>query len=276
MNTPSPKKRSTRKSIQTWHLVTNHQNLLYMLAAGLVMEPSGFRGKHYADSLGAIPGQIPLFRNEIPARALEQAISERKHLRACIVSLDLSDVSGPVQVLSRTGRIRDAVLPIARYGKEDAAIFIRAPLPLTLLSRIFFRSLEDKQIFESASQDVSNVDLALCRIEVEESLFSNATEAVWPPIRTSRPQRRNTRKKAPACQQEELPGMSAEMPQTTEVKRSHSPIFAQALGGLLAMLYHSANRSELGLGVFQLATDSTRGTDGILTSDPILVELPNW
>jgi len=276
MNTTSPKKRSTRGKIQTWHQVTNHQNLLYMLAAGMVMEPSGFRGKHYADSLSAMPGWIPLFRNEVPAKALEQAISERKHLRPCVMSFDLQGISGSAQLLCHTGRIRDAVFPIARYGKEDAGIFIRAPLPLTLLSRIFFHSIEDRQAFEIAAQDVSNVDLAPYRIEVDESLFSKTTDVAWPPIQKSKPQRRQARKKAPACQQEELPGMFAEVRQTQEVKRSHSPLCAQALGGLLAMLYHSANRSELALSVFQLATDTARDTDGILTSDPILAELPNW
>ena len=131
MSTANFKNISARKSPQTWHLVTNHLNLLYMLAAGLVMEPSGFRGKHYADSLGAIPGWIPLFRNAPPAKTLEEAVSERRHLRPCIVSFDLSGVSGPVQVLSREGKIRNADLPNLRLGKEGVCILVRAPLPLT-------------------------------------------------------------------------------------------------------------------------------------------------
>lgn len=75
MNTANLKKKSTSKNLQPWHLVTNHQNLLFMLAAGLVMEPSGFRGKHYVDSLGAVPGWVPLFRDAIPTRTFEEAIS---------------------------------------------------------------------------------------------------------------------------------------------------------------------------------------------------------
>ncbi len=277
MSTANTKKSNTRKTVQSWYLVTNHQNLLYMLAAGLVMEPSGFGGKHYADSLSAIPGWIPLFRNEIPAQALEQAISERKHLRPCVVSFDLSGVSGFVQLLSRKGRIRDAKFPVVRYGKEDVTIFISAPLPLTLLSCIYFRSDEDKQAFETAARNVSNVDLSPYRIEVDELLFSGATDAAWPPIQTSKPQRRNTRNRVPNTQQDELPLASEDAPQSSEAKRTHSPISAQALGGLLAMLYHGANRSELGLNIFQLATDSARDTDrSILTHDPVLAELPNW
>lgn len=276
MNTTNPKKRSARKNTQTWHLVTNHQNLLYMLAAGLVMEPSGFGGKHYADSLSAIPSWIPLFRNEIPAQALEQAVSERKHLRPCVVSFDLSGVSGSVQLLSRKGRIRDANFPVARYGKEDVAIFIRAPLPLSLLSRICFRSLEDRQAFEIAARDVSNVDLLPCRIEVDEPLFSDATDVAWPPIQTGKSRPRRAPEKLPNSEVDDLFGVPEEVPQILEAKGAHSPVSAQALGGLLAMLYHSANRSELGLSVFQRATGLVRDTDGITASDPILAELPNW
>ncbi|NMG17495.1 hypothetical protein [Aromatoleum bremense] len=181
MNTTNSKEISTRKTAQTWYLVSNHLNLLYMLAAGLVMEPSGFRGKHYVDSLGAIPGWIPLFRNEIPAEALEQAVSERKHLRPCIVSFDLSGVSGPVQVLSREGKIRNTDFPKVRFGKEDIAILIRAPLPLTLFSRICFLTDEDRQVFETAAKDVSNVDLRPYRIEIENSMLRNTNDAAWPP-----------------------------------------------------------------------------------------------
>jgi len=35
------KPRLRRKSANIWHLVTNHQNMLYMLAAGMVMGPAG-------------------------------------------------------------------------------------------------------------------------------------------------------------------------------------------------------------------------------------------
>jgi hypothetical protein len=276
MNATSPKKRNPRKNIQAWHLVTNHQNLLYMLAAGLVMEPSGFRGKHYADSLGAIPGWIPLFRDEIPAKALEQAISERKHLRPCVVSFDLSGVSGPAQLLSQKGSIKDALFPIKNFGKKNLAVFIRAPLPLTLLSRICFRSPEDRQAFEITAKDVSNVDLEPWKIEIEESLFSNATDTAWPPEQTSKPQRRRTKNKAPNSQQGDLLGVPEDARPFSEEKKPHSLVSAQALGGLLAMLYHSANRSELGLGVFQRVADSVRETNGILTDDSILAELPNW
>ena len=276
MSTSNSNKINPRKAVQTWQLVTNHLNLRYMLAAGLVMEPSGFRGKHYVDSLGSIPGWIPLFLNAVPAKALEQAVSEQNYLRPCVVSFDLSGVFGVVQVFSRNGKIRDADFPKVRLGKEGVCILVRAPLPLTLLSRICFSSDEDRQVFENATKNVSNVDLKPYRVEVEESLFLNTTNAPWPPIQTDNPQHWNTRRKKSSNQQGDLLDGLENKPQisATPVNRRHVP--AQALGGILGMLYHCANRSELGVDIFQLIMESTQDADCTTIQDPILAEMPNW
>jgi len=250
----TPKKpRTRRKSARIWHLVTNHQNMLYMLAAGMVMGPAGFRGKYYSDPLNVYPGWIPLFRDKvkIPADVLNHATSERKHLLPCIVSFDLSDLSSPVQMLSRDGRMRVVASPAARKRKDDIAILVRAPLPPALLLSINFCSSEGRQAFESAANDVSNIDLSPYRIGVAEALFSSDTEVVWP----------------------------AEQPQGLLLEDSSDiyPAFGQALGGMLAMLYHTANRSNLGLAAFGLVTGAARDKDNdLVQSDPILAELPNW
>jgi hypothetical protein len=269
MNTTNSKKSSLS---QTWYLVTNHLNLLYMLAAGLVMGPSGFRGKHYVDSLGAIPGWIPLFRNVIPAKTLDHAVSERKHLRPCVISLDLSGVSAPVQVLSREGEVRDANFPNLRLGKEGIGILVRAPLPLTLFSHIYFHSDGDRQIFETAAKDVSNVDLKPYRLKVEESLFRNEIDVAWPPNLP----RRYTRQKKSDRRQRSILEMEKDSPQVSDPPRDHPRISEQALGGLLAMLYHCANRSELGVKVFQLVRTEAQAKDAVSIQDPVLTELPNW
>lgn len=250
----TPKKpRSRRKPARIWHLVTNHQNMLYMLAAGMVMGPAGFRGKHYSDPLSVYPGWIPLFRDkvQVPADALNHATRERKHLLACIASFDLTDLSGPVRLLSRDGRMRDVASPAARKRKDDIALLVRAPLPPTLLSSINFSSSEDRQAFESAANDVSNVDLSPYQIEIAESLFSSDTEVAWP-----------------AEQPQELP---------LEDGSDTIPVFGQALGGVLAMLHHTANHSNLGLAAFRLVTGDARSIDSdLVQNDPILAELPNW
>ena len=249
-----PKKpRNRRKPARIWHLVTNHQNLLYMLAAGMVMGPAGFRGKHYSDPLSVYPGWIPLFRDKvkIPADVLNCATSERKHLLPCIASFDLSDLSGPVRMLSRDGRMRDVDSPGARKRKDDIALLVRAPLLPTLLLSVNFCSPEDRQAFESAANDVSNVDLFPHRVDISESLFSSDPEVAWP----------------------------AEQPQELLLEDGSDtiPAFGQALGGVLAMLYHTANCSDLGLAAFRLVTGAACDKDNdLVQSDTILAELPNW
>ncbi len=250
MKTGTPKKPRNRRKA---HLVTNHQNMLYMLAAGMITSPAGFRGKHYADPLNSYPGWIPLFRDKfkIPAEALNYAISERKHLLPCIASFDLSDLDSPVRMLSRDGRMRDVASPAERKRKGDIAILVRAPLPTTLLSSVNFRSPEDRQAFESAANEVSNVDLSSHRIEIVESLFSSDTEVAW---KAARPQER-----------------------LLEDDSDIYPAFGQALGGVLAMLYHIANRSDSGLAAYRSVTAGAHDKDhDLIQSDPILAELPEW
>ena len=250
--TGAPKKpRSRSKPKCIWRLVTNHQNMSYMLAAGMVMGPAGFRGKHYSDPLSVCPGWIPLFwdKDGIPASALDHATSERKHLLPCIASFDLSDLSGPVRTLSRDGRMRNVTKPPVGRRKNGIPILIRAPLPLNLLSGISFRSSEDKQTFENNARDVSNVVLPPDLIKVDESLFSTVMDVTWPPVQRQR--------------------------QLFDVDAP--PAWGQALGGVFAMLYHTANRSDLGLAAYRLVTDVARDKDSALVkSDPILAELPGW
>lgn len=275
MSTTNSKKPNAPKPSRPWHLVTNHLNLLYMLAAGLVMGPSGFRGKHYVDSLGAIPGWIPFFRDAVPAKTLDEAVSERRHLRPCIVSFDLSGISCPVQVLSREGKIRDAGFPNIRLGKEGIGILVRAPLPLTFVSRICFQSDEDQQMFEAAAKDVSNVDLKPYGLAVEESLFRNATDSAWPPIQTAKVRQNKSKNESGA--QASLQFDSTQAAQRDVAPQiEHQPISAQSFGGVLSMLYHCANHSELGVNVFQLITGSANITNSASVEDPILAELPNW
>ena len=252
--TGAPKKpRSRRKSKRIWRLVTNHQNMYYMLAAGMVMGPAGFRGKHYSDPLSDYPGWIPLFRDKdrIPSGALYQATSERKHLLPCIASFDLSDLSGPFRRLAQDGRMPDVATPPARRKKDDLAVLFRAPLPLNLLSGISFRSSEDKQTFESNARDVSNVVLPPDLIKVDESLFLTDMDVTWPP--------------------------SQRQGQLLWVDDDQPPARGQALGGVFAMLYHAAKRSELGLAAYRLVNSAAHDKDSdLVTGDPILAELPNW
>jgi len=42
---------ASEASVSYWRLVTNHENMLFMLAAGMVMSPAGFGQKYYKDTL---------------------------------------------------------------------------------------------------------------------------------------------------------------------------------------------------------------------------------
>lgn len=193
MSITQPKRK--QNTHQEWHLSTNHLNFLYMLAAGLVMPPTGFRGKHYADSLSSIPGWIPLFRGGIPTKVLEESINERGHLRPCIVTFDLTGVSGPARTITKDGESRLINFPNFRLGNEGIGILVQAPLPLTLISRITFSTNEDRQAFETAAMDVSNADWSSYKITVDKSMFQSTAEAHWPP--KFKPTIRRTSKKSP-------------------------------------------------------------------------------
>lgn len=239
-NKPRARKKNSRK----WHLVTNHQNMLYMLAANLIMSPHGFGTKYYSDSLDFYPGLIPLFPHDvIPDDAVQHSIRERKHLLPCIASFDLSDLSGPIQVLRRDGRTRIVDSQAIRRLKNDVAILIPAPLPTTLLSTISFRSDDDKESFERAARDVSNVDLAFCKLEISD-LFARTDQNVVLPRE-----------------------LQAELP----FDKRDTPELRQAIGGALAMLYHIANRSNLGLAAFRSVIDGRREEDDdLIRSKPML------
>jgi len=224
--------------------------MLYMLAAGMVMGPAGFRDKYYTDALIDYTGWIPLFRDKtgIPVDALNEAIKERKHLLPCIASFDLDRLSGNIQMLPCKGKTRAVTSPPNRKGKNEVAALLRAPLPLSLLSCIYFRSLEDMQAFERAAGDVSNIDLSSHHIEVFEPRFLSVRDMTWPPK-----------------------GVGVELTQ-----RDSPPAFGFALGGVLAMLYHTANRNDQGVAAFRLVTEAACDSVNELSQDPILNELPNW
>lgn len=275
MSTTASNRNKKAANSPAWHLVTNHMNVLYMMAAGLVMEPAGFK-KYYVDSLQANPGRVPLFRDEIPAQTIQHSVSERSHLRPCVVSFELSEVSGSIQVVNKDGKARNAEMPVKRWTNKGLCIFVPAPLPLCLSTRISFRSEEDKQMFLVAAKDVANVNAESFDIQVDESLFVNATEDSWPPEIKSQSQGRGIRKKvADGPQASLLPAQEQEVEVSSESELP-AGVSAQSLGGSLAMLYHCVNSSEIGVEMFGLATEPCDDDDLAEIADPVLAQLPVW
>lgn len=257
MSAATKRKKGAPKAAPAWYLASNHLNLLYMLAAGLIMEPAGFGDKYYADCMDAVPGQVPLFHKTVPAAALAYAVSERAHLRPCILAFDLSRISGEAHSLTFAGeQAKKKLSPRMRLGKNDACLLLPAPLPLTLLARVYFRSPEDLHAFELAAGNVANVDRHAVPASVDERLFSGASGAAWPFVQ-----------RAPTPQGDLLAVQDAAQGDTGNAR-------TQALGGVLAMLYFGAARSQFGLGALRWATGEEGETPA--PPDAILSQLRLW
>lgn len=164
---------------QTWHLVTNQLNLMYLLSAGLVTGPKGFGRKYYTDPLSAAPGWIPLFDDAIPPAALAQATAEERHLEPIIARVDLSALSGPVQALDSQGRLHALLWP-GDAGGDERILWIPTPLPVTWLEEIVFRSKEARALVREQAADYANVPLAGYKQQVKARLFSAKSSLPWP------------------------------------------------------------------------------------------------
>lgn len=235
---------------QIWLLATNHLNALYMLAAGMVMGPAGFAGKHYRDPSSEVPGLIPVFRDGVPEAAVQQAVSEKKHLRPCIVQIDLAGLAGPTGLVSQDGVVSSGTLPLS-IDSKIAALLLPAPLPMTLVKRLTFLSSADHKEFETSARSFANIDLTGLSIEVSEQSFSSARPMVWP-----------------------LPGQPEDL---TPALLDQSPARGAAIGSALAMLYQFANRSDLCSSAYRIASGAGTAVDyDAVQRDPVLAELAPW
>lgn len=227
-----------------WRLVTNRPNLFYMLSAGLVMGPTGFGKKYYADALSLFPGWIPLFPKFVPMTLVDLAVSERSHLRPCLVELNLAHMEGPCMVLNEEGVLREINFPTGLSG-EETALFVPAPLPVSFFDHIVFETKEDKAQAVTDAEDYANVSLAGLRLRVERGAFAKATLPPWPPG------------------------------DTMLSSRDQAPSLALAAGGVMAMLLHLGNRGELAVRASRLVFDPSID-EGAPIVDPMLRGIPDW
>ena len=224
-------------------LVTNHLNLMYMLAAGLVMPPGGFGDKYYADTLGCFPGWIPLFVGSVPGEAIESATREAGYLKPVIVRLDLSRLSGRVMAMSA-----DSVEPLDfphRLTGSERVILVPAPLPTSWIESITFQSVDDKRACEAGAQDFGNVPLVDFTRKFSKAQFARAPSASWPPA--AGPSERTVPLQQPL-----------------------------AAGGVMAMLFRFANLGEQAVRACGIAFDPDEGPPGAAEDHPILAGLGSW
>ena len=224
-------------------LVTNHLNLMYMLAAGLVMPPGGFGDKYYADTLGCFPGWIPLFVGSVPGEAIKSATREAGYLKPVIVRLDLSRLSGRVMAMSA-----DSVEPLDfphRLTGSERVILVPAPLPTSWIESITFQSVDDKRACEADAKDFGNVPLADFKRKFNKAQFARAPSASWPP--EAGPSERTVPLQQPL-----------------------------AAGGVMAMLLRFANLGEQAVRACRVAFDPDDGPPRPPDDHPVLAGLGSW
>lgn len=224
-------------------LVTNHLNLMYMLAAGLAMPPAGFGDKYYADTLGCFPGWIPLFVGSVPGEAIKSATREAGYLKPVIVRLDLSRLSGRVMAMSA-----DSVEPLDfphRFTGSERVILVPAPLPTSWIESITFQSVGDKRACEADAKDFGNVPLADFKRKSSKAQFARAPSASWPPA--AGPSERTVPLQQPL-----------------------------AAGGVMAMLLRFANLGDQAVRTCQVAFDPEGSTLRPAEGHPILAGLGSW
>ena len=227
-----------------WLLVSNHLNLLYMLAAGLVMSPKGFGKKYYRDTLAAYPGWIPLFANDVRKAAMKYSVSEAKHLIPCIAAIDLASLQGKVMAIDSKGAAKEVSFPDGLDGGEQM-LLIPAPLPVNWMTSIAFQSSDNKTTCEADALDCENVPLQGFKREVRASAFSKSTGGHWPPSDVDVP--------------------------SIEVALDA----AFAAGGIMAILLHLGNLGEVGMQACRLAFDAKAEADQSI-ADPLIASLGRW
>jgi hypothetical protein len=227
-----------------WLLATNQLNLFYMLAAGMVMSPKGFGEKYYGDTLRTYPGWVPLFSGGVPQASIDQSISERSHLIPCLAEVNLSALSGKAMSIRGEGVANEMNFPEELDGTENV-LLVPAPLPVTWLKSIIFRTRDDKERCEVDAQDFGNVPLSLFKREVDPRLFSDKSDLAWPP--------------------ENLELLNQDM-------SMDAPF---AAGGMMAMLLNMANLGEIGAASCRLAFDAEDSVAETI-SDPMISALGTW
>lgn len=177
MPVSSPPPAAVGTASEQGRLVTNHLNLFYMLAAGLLLPRSGFGGKYYQDTLDACPGWIPLFTGRPPRSAVDHSTAEARHLRPCQVVVSLKDCAGPAMVATPSGVERRLWLHVG----DTPLVFVPAPLPVSAIEEIVFPSRGDVTACREAAQDYANVSLDDFKTRTLRTFAAARGGLSWPP-----------------------------------------------------------------------------------------------
>lgn len=216
-------------------MTTNHLNLSYMMGAGLILSENGFGTKYYKDGFSLFPGQVVLFSDTIPEKAIEMSKQEEDHLITAIVLVSLDSLTGSVVCIDHQGKpLGNLQFPEELKGTE-AALIMPAPLPISWVDEICFETQEDMNRFKESADDLHNVESHNFSIKVKKTLFKQIQKE----------------------KNESSLGFDNPFPwnKTTDSfpKFSISYDKAFALGGILAMFRWLANKSPAILSAYQSA-----------------------
>ena len=132
-----------------WFLPTNTANLGMIIAQGLITGPAG-SNKYYTDILTTCPGYIVIYKNTVPLIALNKAIEEDDNLVKCLIEINVRHVV-KADAFNDSGESFN--LPLTGEGRVEA-LYIKAPLPLSCISKILFENPEDKNTFVQNTETI--------------------------------------------------------------------------------------------------------------------------
>ena len=156
-----------------WFIPTNTENLKMIIAQGLISSPKGFQ-KYYKDLLEIHPGYILVFKNTIPSEMLKYVTSEDDSLTSCILEIDIKNIdTGTLFALSDEKWVE---VSIADIDNSSYDIFlIPAPMPLSTISKVIFKTEKDKKSFEDDAKLYSNLPISEIKLhyaKTDEKLFN--------------------------------------------------------------------------------------------------------
>lgn len=127
-----------------WFYPTNTANLAMIISQGLITEPEGF-SKYYKDVLDNHPGYIPIYKDMVPLTALSKAKEEDNNLVQCLIEIKHQHILSS-DSYDRNGNLIKIPIKDADVSNIDV-LYIPAPLPLSCIANICFKSENEKKAF---------------------------------------------------------------------------------------------------------------------------------
>lgn len=179
-----------RNRKQQGFLVTNHLNLMFSLAYGLITPSSGFGNKYYEDTLSKYPGWIPLFIEKLPKSGIEMSIKEAKYLIPVIVEIDLTNLRYINKTSIRGNKRKRMPTPtplfpsyLSESPSQDwelgslypgMSLLVHGTISTRRILTIYVRSDDDVKELQSQAVLRNNVPLQLYQVKRKKTLFTNS------------------------------------------------------------------------------------------------------